>query len=144
MFEPKRSIILQLPLPLVSMCHLKHPRWERGVVVLVLGLEECWGGRDISRYVLTIECVDWVRTEEGMVLAKVVQKFRDAPLGVEKNSGRDDGRRTYPQPLATWLRPRSIDSLSVLADGKENGILVSMRTTIFRDESPMTKTDNLA
>ena len=78
-----------------------------------------------------------------MVLAKVVQKFR-CSLSVEKNSGRDDGRRTYPQTLATWLRPRSIDSLSVLADGKENGILVSMRTTIFRDESPMTKTDNLA
>ena len=67
--------------------------------------------------------IDSLRTEEGMVLAKVVQKFRVAPLGVEKNSGRNDGRRTYPQPLVTWLRARSIDSLSVLADGKENGIL---------------------
>jgi len=82
-----------------------------------------------------------------MALAKVVQQFRDAPLGIEKHSGRDDRRRTYPQLRVTWLRAQSTDSLSVLADGKENGILVSMllmRTSIFRDESPMTKADDLA
>jgi hypothetical protein len=82
-----------------------------------------------------------------MALAKVVQQFRDARLGIEKNSGRDDRRRTYPQLRVTWLRAQSTDSLSVLADGKENGIFVSrllMRTSIFRDESPMTKADDLA